>query len=394
MANIAPRVEQASALMRNFAERTGVGSRGPQKRYLWTDAFAVCNFLALAGATRDSRQVELARELVDGVHHTLGRFRSGEARSGWISGLDEVEGERHPTRGGLRIGKPMPERGVHEVFDEDLEWERDGQYFHYLTKWMHALDQFARAQREARYNFWARELAAAALRGFGASRGVGSRRGIVWKMSVDLSRPLVPAMGAHDPLDGFTTFAELRATAQKLPSFGDVSNGLTLERESRDLFAMLEESSWATPDPLGIGGLLMDCARLAQLAPAVAREASTPAPSEFDVSELADRVLAEAVAGLRSYAAREPLVRPGWQRLAFRELGLAIGLAGLRYLKGVKRSLLSTAERFVPLGESIVAFWADSGQHQAASWTEHRDINEVMLATSLLPDGFLELSMS
>jgi hypothetical protein len=41
--------------------------------------------------------------------------------------------------GGLRIGKPLKERGANEPIDESLEWDRDGQYFHYLTKWMHAL---------------------------------------------------------------------------------------------------------------------------------------------------------------------------------------------------------------------------------------------------------------
>lgn len=382
MAHLMAPIEQAAALMGNFAERTGVTAGAPQKRYLWTDAFAVCNFLALAQATRDARQVELARELIDRVHHTLGRFRVGDVRSGWISGLDELEGERHPTRGGLRIGKPQPERAPHEAFDEDLEWERDGQYFHYLTKWMHALDQFARAQREPRYNFWARELAETARRAFSGKRGAGARRGIVWKMSVDLSRPLVAAMGAHDPLDGFTTFAELSATARNLSNSAETSAALPLEQESHELFMMLDESSWASADPLGIGGLLMDSARLAQL------------PLEFETSDLLDRVLAEAVLGLCSYAAEEPLARPGWQRLAFRELGLAIGLAGLRYIKRAKPSLLSAAERFVPLGERIVAFWANPAQHKATSWTEHRDINEVMLATSFLPDGLLDLSTS
>jgi len=44
-------VEEATSLMLGFAERTGLIGDGPQQRYLWTDAFAVCNFLALAGAT-------------------------------------------------------------------------------------------------------------------------------------------------------------------------------------------------------------------------------------------------------------------------------------------------------------------------------------------------------
>ena len=73
------------------------------------------------------------------MHHVLGRHRDDDPRRGWISGLSEEEGERHPTRGGLRIGKPLNEREPDEPADSQLEWEQDGQYFHYLTKWMHAL---------------------------------------------------------------------------------------------------------------------------------------------------------------------------------------------------------------------------------------------------------------
>ena len=65
-----------------------------------------------------------------------------------------------------RIGKPLPERGPDEPLDERLEWDRDGQYFHYLTKWMHALDQVARATGEPTLQPWARELADAAHRAF------------------------------------------------------------------------------------------------------------------------------------------------------------------------------------------------------------------------------------
>ena len=136
---------------------------------------------------------------------------------GWISGLSETQGELHPTRGGLRIGKPLPERPRGAPFDEQLEWDRDGQYFHYLTKWMHALDQVSRATRDARFNTWARELAEAAHRSFtGEPHGHGAPR-MVWKMSIDLSRPLVPSMGQHDPLDGLITCLQLQATACALP---------------------------------------------------------------------------------------------------------------------------------------------------------------------------------
>ena len=70
-------------------------------------------------------------------------FATTTARRGWLGGRSEEDGERHPTAGGLRIGKPLPERGAREPIDERLEWDRDGQYFHYLTKWMHALCQAA-----------------------------------------------------------------------------------------------------------------------------------------------------------------------------------------------------------------------------------------------------------
>jgi hypothetical protein len=57
--------------------------------------------------------------------------------------------ETHPTRGGLRIGKQLPERRPGEPYDPQVEWDRDGQYFHYLTKWMHALDQASSRTRSS-----------------------------------------------------------------------------------------------------------------------------------------------------------------------------------------------------------------------------------------------------
>ena len=76
-------------LMTDFAERTGlVGERAPT-RYLWTDAFAVCNYLGLGRATGEEDYTGLALRLVEQVHHTLGRHRDDDARTGWISGLEK-----------------------------------------------------------------------------------------------------------------------------------------------------------------------------------------------------------------------------------------------------------------------------------------------------------------
>ncbi|MDX1676054.1 MAG: hypothetical protein R3314_14765, partial [Longimicrobiales bacterium] len=125
---------QAKSLLDGFADVTGLTEDGRERRYLWTDAFAVCTWLGLG-------QRDRALELVDRVHHTLGKHRPDDEREGWISGLSDAEAEACPTAGGLRIGKPLPERGPDDPYDRRLEWERDGQYFHYLTKWMRALER-------------------------------------------------------------------------------------------------------------------------------------------------------------------------------------------------------------------------------------------------------------
>ena len=44
-------------------------------RNLWTDAFAVCNFLGLHRATGEALHLARARALVDVVHEGLGRHR-------------------------------------------------------------------------------------------------------------------------------------------------------------------------------------------------------------------------------------------------------------------------------------------------------------------------------
>ena len=385
------RSEKAAALMTSFAERTGLSSERPGQRYLWTDAFAVCNFLGLAHATGEARYAELAQKLIDRVHHTLGQRRPDDEQRGWLSGLLAHQAEAHPTRGGLRIGKKLPERRPSEPFDEGLEWDQDGQYFHYLTKWMHALDQASRSAGRPTLNLWARELAETAHRAFVYTVPSDTRRRMYWKMSIDLARPLVRSMGHHDPLDGYITCAELQATASKLPGKPD---GPSLENEARSFASMVDQDNLATADPLGLGGLLVDAHRVDQLA----RQGA------FPNSELRNALLRAALAGLEQYVERGDLQRPAEQRLAFRELGLAIGLhaaASMRealeddsqYSRGSPeaRALLEKLGRYDSLRGQVVAFWLEPEHRKSSNWTEHRDINDVMLATALAPEGFLAL---
>ncbi|HEY6033507.1 MAG TPA: hypothetical protein VIV58_04585 [Kofleriaceae bacterium] len=329
-------------LMARFAERTGLTGTRPQRRYLWTDAFAVCNFLGLG-------QDDRATALVAAVHRELGRHRADDTRRGWISGLPEADGAAHPTFGGLRIGKPLQERGAAEPFDEQLEWERDGQYFHYLTKWMHALDR-------AGMTPWARELADVAYRRFVYQARGGQR--MYWKMSIDLMRPQVSSMGHHDPLDGYVTALQLdRGT-------GELADAI------EDYRAMLDPHALATGDPLGIGGLLVDAYRLTQL------DRDRP---------LREALLEAARVGLDHYLRQPDLQLSAERRLAFRELGLAIGLAA------VEAMAAPGFTRFAHLREAITRFWLDDAHRSSRTYRGHEDISDVMLATCLAPDGYLVL---
>ena len=377
-------------IMMEFADLTGLSQEGqPPRRYLWTDAFAVCNFLELHRRTGDEEYKHLALRLVEQVHHVLGRHREEDKRSGWISGLSEEEGERHPAAGGLRIGKMMKERTPRESYDERLEWDRDGQYYHYLTKWMHALSRVSRATGNPTYNEWAVELAKAAHARFTYLPSRHSAKRMYWKMSIDLSRPLVPSMGQHDPLDGLITYRQLQAISAKSKKS---TAGQDLESEIADMVQMCEGMTWDTDDPLGIGGLLFDAYRAAQLS-------ALPGSEEND---LLVTLLESSLRGLGHFARGSSLMSPADDRLAFRELGLSIGLRAVQRLQGLIGSRpklfgkghpvhpkIKSLVRYLPLCDGIEKFWMDPASRDNATWRAHREINMVMLATSLAPDGFL-----
>ncbi len=381
MASTDDRIATAVALMAGFARRTGLTSAAPPRRYLWTDAFAVCNFLGLARTTSDATYAGLARALVDQVHRTLARHRGDDDRHGWISGLGEEEGARHPTAGGLRIGKRLRERSPDEPFDERLEWERDGQYFHYLTKWTHALDRMTRATGDPVFGSWARELAVTAHRAFVAPARVGGRSTMFWKASIDLARPLVPSMGQHDPLDGYVTCVHLMRTLH-------AERDEALQRATVEFAAMIDVQALATRDPLGIGGLLFDACRLTEVVARASRPGETA---------LIEALLAAAASGLRVHLHSPERRLPAAHRLAFREIGLAIGLHALDRMQQVAAgSPLATQaaalhDRFAFLCAEIESFWLRPESRQVASWSDHEDISDVMLATCLVPEGLLGL---
>lgn len=254
---------------------------------------------------------------------------------------------------------------------------------------MHALDEAARRMRRPEFNRWARELGRRAFDAFTYTPPGGSRRRLYWKMSIDLSRPLVPSMGQHDPLDGYVTYLEAMA------GIPDQETSPNLEADTAQFASMLEAQNLGTADPLGLGGLLLDAFRLTRL----------PQRSGRAHAELLQRLLSAAHAGLAEYMNEDELRLPAARRLAFRELGLAIGLRALSLMPNAAapdwRDVFATKQmcaelaglaRFESLAKHIEAFWVEPAHRQSASWTEHRDINDVMLATSLVPSGYLGIA--
>src|SRR5437773_3462544 len=160
-----------------------------------------------------------------------------------------------------------------------------------------------------------RLLGEAAFAGFVRRSGSGQAIGFYWKMSTDLSRPLVPAMGMHDALDGFITFREAQHAVVAMSA--DIGAN-DLSAAIKSLSALCQHRDWMTDDPLGIGGLLFDACRLIGLI--------NEEPTDVDLLE---SLLAACLEALMTFLAGRSLHLPMSHRFAFRELGFAIGLRGV-----------------------------------------------------------------
>jgi hypothetical protein len=221
--------------------------------------------------------------------------------------------------------------------------------------------------------------------------GSGKPIGVYWKMSTDLSRPLVPAMGLHDALDGFVTFREVQHAIAKVSGDAEADE---LGEASETLFALCEHGQWATGDPLGIGGLLFDACRLCQLV----------GQKNGRQLRLLEDVMQGSEYGLMIMLQTGYLKQPAEHRLAFRELGLAIGLRAVpiiartfqneRKAFGSRPSLLRSIDLLLPyerLSDEIIDLWLPYAELPDESWRAHQDINEVMLATAMAPSTFLSV---
>jgi hypothetical protein len=209
-------------------------------------------------------------------------------------------------------------------------------------------------------------------------------------MSIDLTRPQVHASGLADMLDGIATFASLEAALEQANMSDPV-----LAHASAELRAMCDAAgTFATVDPLALGGLLLDVSRLVRLA------ASGALARDLAYDRLVERLLVDIDRGLEAFDRSGALFTATDRRLAFREFGLAIGLQSIGVMRvqaqGSSAFVAAIAPRidalarYVPLSERIERAWLEPSAQATEGWQSHIDINEVMLAACLLPEVVLE----
>lgn len=231
-------------------------------RYLWTDAFGVVLLVSLYDALDETRYLDQAERVVASVESVLGRPR------------------------GIRIGE---------------EPDRDGQYFHYLAMWLYALAVLG-AYRQ-RYRQRGIELVREVHDAF-----VMPGRGVVWKMTEDLSAPYPGyGFGALDAYDGYVSYRLL--------------DEHELEREINEMSALITDGvdTLSIVQDLGIGMMLW---------------MSHFFPDERWAQVQRHRCLATLDGSWQpaGYFAREPNLPE--VRIAFANYGVSIGLQSVQAMRG------------------------------------------------------------
>jgi hypothetical protein len=252
---------------------------------------------------------------------------------------------------------------------------------------MHTLNLVFRVTGDPKYNRWACEMAKTVHNKFAYVVFDGVKK-MYWKMSIDLNYPLVASMGQHDALDGYITYLELIKTASK-------DNDIDLDNELISLFQMSHVMDLDTHDSLGIGGLLHSACTLMQL---IINDKMT------HLSDMLLKLLSSSKSGIDIFLDTNTLRHPAEYRLGFRELGLSIGLHGVKKMQmlikehpecftnhTLLQSKLYKLASYLPMCNIIEKFWIDPNNQKSSTWSEHLDINAVMLATSLNPKFFLSV---
>jgi hypothetical protein len=299
-----------------------------KSRYLWTDAYGVCNYITLYCETKDPMHLDQADALIKDVHDTLGKNRSLTRRLG-----DSTD--QHPLRGGLRIGK----------VDEEGTRDGDGQYYHYLIKWMYALNRMSLVRKDSKYNDWAIELVKATHDAFITGKETLRPR-MFWKMSIDLTRPHVYSEGNLDPFNGYVIYRILAESS---------SDPVILQDEIATLKKIVDSKykNYSCDDTLGIGSALL--------------------LTHYYLNEpWSEHLTTESIDSLESKWDSGYFTSPINRRLAFREFGATMG---------------------IQVNPRVPAYWEQRAKELHDLWeknlyTRDKDITPVMYCASLIPGSF------
>ncbi|PYH88666.1 hypothetical protein BO71DRAFT_413920 [Aspergillus ellipticus CBS 707.79] len=320
-------------------------SGGHNGRYLWTDAFGVLNFLtlhqlhSLSPSTHPPKAhyLTLATRLVQTIHLTLAHTRSGHPLPGSTPS--------NPLGGGLRISKSSA--------------TDDGQYHHYLTLWMFALNRLSKATRNPMYNNQAIALARAIHPRFFV------RGRMVWKMDVALEEVLVSGEGGLDPFAGRVVFGLLRDAA-----LAERAEGV-LGEEIADYERVIRRKGGQ-----GVSGDMLDLGMTMWWAHWVEGE-----------QELVERCV-EMVSTGELIEKKHYLNRDITSRLAFREFGTCLGLRCLAEQESQK----DRAEELKAYADAILDCWephvGSSSSSSDITPADLQPITQVMYAAALIPGAF------
>jgi len=220
-------------------DEAGLCADGLQRRYLWTDAFGVLSYVSIAeryeteGKMLEADKYRRAADtLVKVVHECLGTPRSNKPEDSM------TKDEASPTGYvGLRIGK------VHSRKVTDYGMTYDGQYWHYVDKWLLALARSGHVTEGI-------QIAKSCFPSFfdAGEDGTGWAGGIRWKLNVDASAPpsLQRARASDDTLVALIVFSILEA--HRAPSDASLAD------EIKSLKVSLQGyRPRVTDDPLGWG---------------------------------------------------------------------------------------------------------------------------------------------
>ncbi|KAK3279286.1 hypothetical protein CYMTET_12825 [Cymbomonas tetramitiformis] len=221
-----------------------------QRRYLWTDAFGVLNYVTLArlacdAPARRAAYLASAHALIVSVHTTLGNERV--ETTGWFPMTKADHGDALKPMfqyKGLRIGK------LHAREMSDTGMKYDGMYWHYLDTWLFALARYATESKDdtvlQQANMLIHDVHPAFFR---------PRAGMLWKVNVDLS-PIAGgeyAVNMDDTLGAWLVYNIVAIAAGHRPGIVQVSKEIDETGRVLDDNFMTLRTREPTWDPLSFG---------------------------------------------------------------------------------------------------------------------------------------------